>query len=391
MHNWKKGLVWAIAGLLVSSFIATMHWHYLSRDWSAFILLSESNIDQANFEGEVKIYPDAGYDGQFFYALALSPFEKIAATASNPHEVQFGPSPGSGIRIDNPALRTKRIGYPLLAWAANGFGQGQHLPFTLVLINILGFGLAIGACFLFIRAFEAPAYYCLMPLTFIGAWICLYRDLADHLGVALGLLSLYFLLKDRFWAFALLGITAMLTKETVVFILLGGAVAKGVNVLQRKQFGTALLLSLPFFAYVGWSTFLGWNAPSDGTLLKHFDWPFAGIVRRYADAPPRPLFWLGTFVPIALISLEGLLELRKTRLSNLAQPVTLLFLFNLAFVLMLSKAIYEDPFSFARNLLPLQYAALLLLMQQKRRVSRATVLVSLGTVILFWRDSIIHP
>lgn len=39
MHNWKKGLLWVLSGLLFSSVIAVIHWHYLGRDWSACLLL----------------------------------------------------------------------------------------------------------------------------------------------------------------------------------------------------------------------------------------------------------------------------------------------------------------------------------------------------------------
>jgi hypothetical protein len=390
MHNWQKGSCWVVAGLLATTLLALVYWHHSGRDWSAFILLSKNNIAESAFNEAVKTYPHAGYDGQFFYALALSPFERITAAASPSAEHSFDQFSGSGIKMDNPALRTKRIGYPLLAWAANGCGQGGYLPFALVLINILGIGLATGACFLIARLFKAPSYFCLVLMAFIGVWICLFRDLADHLGIAFGLMGLYFLLREKFWGFAWLGIAAMLTKETVVFMLLGGAVAVGLKVLRRKQYGRAVPLSLPFLTYLGWSTFLSWNTPSEGTLLKHFDWPLAGIARGYAEMLTFPLFWLGTFVPIALISLEGLLELWKTRLANLVQPVTLIFLFNLAFVLVLSQAIYEDPFSFARNLLPLQYAALLLLMQQKQSVSWFTIVVSAGTAGVFYVASVLY-
>ncbi len=390
MHNWKSISCWVFAGFVAPTLLAVVYWNFLGRDWSAFILLSGDSIEQAAFTEAVKIYPHAGYDGQFFYALALSPFERIAAAASPSAEHSLDPFSGSGIKMDNPALRTKRIGYPILAWAANGCGQGGYLPFALVLINILGIALATGACFLIARLFKAPSYFCLVPMAFIGVWICLFRDLADHLGIAFGLMGLYFLLREKFWGFGWLGIAAMLTKETVVFMLLGSAVAAGLKVLRRKQYGRAVPLSLPFLAYLGWSTFLSWNTPSDGTLLKHFDWPLAGIARGYDEILTFPLFWLGTFVPIALISLEGLLELWRTRLANLVQPVTLIFLFNLAFVVVLSQAIYEDPFSFARNLLPLQYAALLLLMQQKQSVSWFTIVVSAGTAAVFYVASILY-
>lgn len=89
MHNWKKGFCWVLAGLLATTLLTAVYWHLLDRDFSAFILLSNSNIEQAAFNEEVKIYPHDGYDGQFFYALALNPFERIKAISNPPSENPF--------------------------------------------------------------------------------------------------------------------------------------------------------------------------------------------------------------------------------------------------------------------------------------------------------------
>lgn len=64
---------------------------------------------------------------------------------------------------------------------------------------------------------------------------------------------------------------------------------------------------------------------------------------------------------------------------------------NFLFVILMSMAIYEDPFSFARNILPLQYAALLLILEHHKKVHWATIAISLFTTVFFIRDTILHP
>src|SRR5690242_7968565 len=64
--------------------------------------------------------PSAGYDGQFYYRLALDPF--------NWHRTAFG------ITMDQ-SYRYTRIGYPVLAWIFS-LGQHQLVPVVLVVLNL---------------------------------------------------------------------------------------------------------------------------------------------------------------------------------------------------------------------------------------------------------------
>src|SRR5262245_46306002 len=64
--------------------------------------------------------PSAGYDGQFYYRLALDP--------ANWQHTAFG------ITMDQP-YRYTRIGYPILAWIFS-LGQHQLVPVVLVVLNL---------------------------------------------------------------------------------------------------------------------------------------------------------------------------------------------------------------------------------------------------------------
>ena len=67
------------------------------------------------------ILPNNGYDGQFFYRLALNP--------SNLHRTAYGITFDSNFRV-------QRIGYPVLAWLVS-LGQHQWVPVALIMVNIL--------------------------------------------------------------------------------------------------------------------------------------------------------------------------------------------------------------------------------------------------------------
>lgn len=92
-------------------------------DASIFIVAGDRYVDQSKLISPIIVQPRSdGYDGQFYYRMALAP---LAFT-----------NPVFGVRLDNPAWRTQRIVYPLVAWAA-AFGRGDLIPLSLFLVNFL--------------------------------------------------------------------------------------------------------------------------------------------------------------------------------------------------------------------------------------------------------------
>ncbi len=75
----------------------------------------------------IAILPNSfGYDGEFYYRLALDPF-----TAK---KIDYG------IGLDDPPYRMQRIGYPLLAWAVS-LGNARILSWVMISLNLAGLGL----------------------------------------------------------------------------------------------------------------------------------------------------------------------------------------------------------------------------------------------------------
>ena len=89
---------------------------------SLFIMAGHTFTHRAQLPRGLLLVPSAGYDGQFYYRLALNPVN-WSKTAY-------------GITMDQ-SYRYTRIGYPILAWLVS-LGQHQLVPVAMVVINLLG-------------------------------------------------------------------------------------------------------------------------------------------------------------------------------------------------------------------------------------------------------------
>lgn len=166
-------------------------------DPSAFIVAGDSVTDPRAVPGDIAVNrASSGYDGQFFYRLALDP-----ATAQ---KTDFG------ITLDNPPYRHQRILYPAMAWALSGGGRPGLLPSVLVGINVacllllawLGAKIAVdhgrppvhGAALALVPAFAVSLARDLteiVALTFVvAALLALRRTRPALAGVALALAAL---------------------------------------------------------------------------------------------------------------------------------------------------------------------------------------------------------
>lgn len=106
-----------------------------------------------------------GYDGQYYYRLAVDPL--------------------AGRRgLDRPAYRSQRILYPLLAHAA-ALGDRERVPAAMVLIN--GCAVAVGTlCLaLLLRLNGISPLLSLGYAAYVGTVACFWRDLAEPVAYAL--------------------------------------------------------------------------------------------------------------------------------------------------------------------------------------------------------------
>jgi hypothetical protein len=167
-----------------------------------------------------------GYDGQFYYMMALSPFAPDA-------------------RI--PEARSQRLLYPLLAWVI-AFGRPEVTTLALALVNLLSVGLttALLAVWLRRRGFH-PAWSFLGGAS-AGAVLSAEYLCPDAMLVTLLAASLFAM--DRRWyglaSLALAG--AILTKEPALAAWLAVAIAVAVT-RPRPRAYLVFLAPLPWLVW----------------------------------------------------------------------------------------------------------------------------------------------
>ena len=131
-----------------------------------FILVGRRFATPSQLPHGIPLSPTYGYDGQFFYRLALNPvnFSHIAY----------------GIRVDQP-YRYMRIGYPWLTWLAS-FGQHVLVPVMLVAVNIVAIGAMGYLGGMFARQGGRHALAGLVLPAYFGLVTSLSRDTAEPLA-----------------------------------------------------------------------------------------------------------------------------------------------------------------------------------------------------------------
>ena len=186
-----------------------------------FIMAGHVYTHRAELPRGLLLVPSAGYDGQFYYRLALDP--------ANWHATAFG------ITMDQ-SYRYTRIGYPLLAWIFS-LGQHQLVPVVLVALNLLGVAAMALLGGMFARESGRHALWGLAFAAYFGLVISVGRDTAEPLAEAcmLGGLLAYrrgsapmYLLATALFTFG------AITRETILFAPAAIAVIRLIAIARRR-------------------------------------------------------------------------------------------------------------------------------------------------------------
>src|SRR6478672_6633247 len=167
---------------------------------SRFILVGRHFAIPAQLPHGMPVAKTYGYDGQFFYRLALNP-------------LNFGHT-AYGITMDRP-YRFMRIGYPALTWLLSA-GQHWLVPVVLVAVNIAAIG-ALG--WLGARFAMDGGRHALVGLLvpgYFGLITSLSRDTAEPLAAACLLAGLLAVRGRRPVLAAFFLAYGALTRETVM-------------------------------------------------------------------------------------------------------------------------------------------------------------------------------
>jgi hypothetical protein len=187
-----------------------------------------------------------GYDGQFYYFLAVDP----------KHGSDY---------MDEPGVIYSRIGYPMTVRALSG-NNTSVIPYMMVLVNILA---AVGgtlAVAFFLRRHRLPPALALIYGFFPGLALAVLRDLTEPLAFALAAAGLVVFdprSKRRLFASALLFGMAMLTRETVALfpaiLAVGLLVGVGRGSAWRERLGVGNLVRAAAFAELAFAPLFFWR------------------------------------------------------------------------------------------------------------------------------------
>jgi hypothetical protein len=265
------------AAVMVAYFVAILPvLVYRHFDFSVFIVASDQFVDAREVASPIVIRTNStGYDGEFYYRMALAPFSLAQKVF--------------GITFDAPAWRMQRIGYPLIAWGLS-LGHAAWVPASLVFTNLIGLGvIAFFASRIALRL-RLDAQAALLVVLWPGFIVTLMHDTTEIAAAAFlaAALDLYF--AGRIFWFGFLGALATLTRETSILVL-GGILVLEAMRFWRERFpretahrvlicGAALI---PFLLWRQAQQWL-WGESPAAVAAANLDWPFVGPLEALRDA-----------------------------------------------------------------------------------------------------------
>lgn len=318
----------AAAALAIYTFYAAAQLRAFGWDVALFACFGDTFTDPNGAPDGVTVHRNSdGYDGQFFYRLAVAPFSREERAA--------------GVRFDFPVYRMQRIGYPLLAFATSG-GHPRAALWTLLLMNVVALAIVAG-----LAAAATDSWSGLAAALHPGFVLTVTRDLAEATEAAFVVGAVLALTRGRKVAAALLLTAGVLSKETAVF----AAVAfLGADVLQRRlDRGDAVYL-LPIGVFFGWKALLFqlWGFPFNFGASEHVGLPFGGFVAKFVEAFAAGAAERVLVLEMLLLAAFLILVLRASFTSTMPLGVKLACLAYGALLFTLGRGFWVEDWAFLR-------------------------------------------
>ncbi len=276
-------------------------------DLSRFVMAGRDFVNPAAAPAGLHVFSGTGYDGQFYYRLALDP--------ANLHKTAFGVTLDAGFRI-------QRIGLPVLAWLASG-GQHQLVPDALVAVNLAALVVLAWLGGILARDAGRHAAWGLLVAGYWGFLFSIGRDLPEVVASCFLVGGLVALRRNRPLIAGIVFACAVLTLETTLDVVIAVGLVSVVQILRGRRRPGAFDLAwvLPGLAFVGWQL-TGWAVT--GVLPMRADTGdnlaapvvnMVGAVVHYLTriSSPTSLLWLGEFFVLAVVTLFAAWSLLRSR------------------------------------------------------------------------------
>ena len=330
-----------------------------------FVMAGHVYTNRARLPHGLLLVPIDGYDGQFYYRLALDPV--------NRHTTAFG------ITMDQ-SYRYSRIGYPILAWLFS-FGQHHLVPQSLVAVNLLGVAAMAWLGAIFARESGRHALWGLAFAAYFGLVISVGRDTAEPVAEAcmLGGLLAYRRGTTRMYVLAtVLFAYGGITRETILLAPAAIAVTRIIAMARRKaKPGLADLTWLvPAVVYgllqLAVSLLVKGDFPLAANSGRNLTVPFTGLAHALqydsahintAHLSPIDIS-LFEYFTLAIFIVAGLVVLFVTTAPGHERLAFVFFVLQLG---LLSGEIWNSTFGDGRSLIEPFLMALVLLLATPRR------------------------
>ena len=304
----------------------------------------------------------AGYDGQFYYRLALNPFN-------------WGKT-AYGITMDQ-SYRYTRIGYPLVSWLGS-FGQHDLVPASLIAVNLICVALMAVLGAMFARDSGRHALWGLLFAAYFGLAISIGRDTAEPLAEACLLAGLLAYRRNRWVLSGVAFAFGAITRETILFAPAAIALVRLYAIVRRRERpGLAdLAWVVPAVAYgiveLAARVALKGEFPVLTDNSRNLSTPFAAMIDalRYdfahitTDHLGMTDISLLEYVTLGIVVVAGLAVIAVTTAPIHERIAFVLFTFE---VCLLSNLIWSSVFGDGRSMIePFLFALILLIATPKR-------------------------
>ena len=367
-----------IALLAALAFVLARWQTWAKGDITKFILVGRHFATPSQLPPHIAVAPTYGYDGQFFYRLALNPvnFSHIAY----------------GIRVDQP-YRYMRIGYPWLTWLVS-FGQHVLVPVMLVVINIVAIGAMGYLGGMFARQGGRHALAGLVLPAYFGLLTSLSRDTAEPLAAACLLGGLLAIRARRPVLAGLLLAYGALTRESVMVAVAAVAIVDFIGVIRRRRSVRPgrddLAWALPTAAFVAWQVVVKLAVgrfpllvDANGNTGSPFITPLKAVEHNFAHIHLHQFeqydLW---FLELAILALLAVAALASWRSTNAPLHERLALVLYMIEICVVSPSTWYSLDADLRSFIEVYLLAAIILLGTPRRRLRAWLLPGLEVLLI---------
>ncbi|MFA6255099.1 MAG: hypothetical protein WC675_03655 [Patescibacteria group bacterium] len=328
-------------------------------DFSRFVVAGDKFSDVKEVFPNLTVEKNSwGYDGQFYYRLALNPFTK--------NQTEYG------VRLDLPALRQQRIAYPLVVWLLS-FSQPALVPIFLLIVNYLALCTIGWLAGKVLQLFNVNALWGIFLSFYPGFLFTLSRDLTEILAVFFLLASLFFYKTNKYFFLSLALIFTVLTRETNFIFLIALFVASLYLYWSKKERNYKLVLYssiAPVLVFLFWHFYLHsvwgtWPLFIDSHFNTYLI-PLYGLISSLLIIKTiNSFYWLeiGFLATLILISVYSL------KFSKVDLVIKISWFFYFILFLSFSKNIWVEDWTFLRVVADLYLFSLLIILPTKRKIN----------------------